>query len=130
MGSLKAGCERAREWVSLELDDELSELGAARLHRHLCRCSACETLSIGVNAATELLRDAPLEEPSIEVIVVAPRHRVSIRRASLAAAAAAIVAGGLAGSLAPEPQAALRTPYFEHQLLAHAREAHGSHGTS
>jgi predicted anti-sigma-YlaC factor YlaD len=129
MGALKAGCERAREWVSLELDDELSELGTARLHRHLCRCSACETLSIGVNAATELLRDAPLEEPSIAVIVV-PRRRVSVRRASLAAAVAMIVAGGLAGSLAPEPQAALRTPYFEHQLLAHVRDAHGPHGSS
>jgi predicted anti-sigma-YlaC factor YlaD len=128
MGALKAGCERAREWVSLELDDELSELGAARLHRHLCRCSACESLSIGVNAATELLRDAPLEQPSIEVTL--PRRRAPIRRASLAAAVAAIVAGALAGSLAPEPQAALRTPYFEHQLLVHVRDARGPHGTS
>ena len=41
MGALKAGCDRAREWVSLELDGELSELGAARLDAHLVRCAAC-----------------------------------------------------------------------------------------
>jgi predicted anti-sigma-YlaC factor YlaD len=115
MGALKAGCERAREWVSLELDDELSELGAARLHRHLCRCPACATASVTVTAATHMLRDAPLEEP--EATVTVSGRRVRVLRVSLVAAVVAIAAGGLAGSLAPEPQAALRVPYFEQKLL-------------
>ena len=120
MGALKAGCERAREWVSLRLDDELSELEDARLHKHLCRCAACARVSSGVTQATELLRDAPLEQPATTVTL--PRRRARVRRVSLAAAAAALMAGALAGSLAPEPQAALRAPYFEHQLLTRAHQ--------
>ena len=120
MGALKAGCERAREWVSLDLDDELSELGAARLHRHLCRCPACATVAVGITAATHTLRDAPLEEPLATVTV--PSRRLGVLRVSLAAAVALIAAGGLAGSLAPEPQAALRVPYFEQKLLKQAHD--------
>ena len=42
-GHLSKGqlCERARQWASLRLDGELSELENALLDAHLGRCQAC-----------------------------------------------------------------------------------------
>ena len=34
-------CEKAKRWISLEMDGELSLRRAARLHAHLDRCPAC-----------------------------------------------------------------------------------------
>ena len=34
-------CDRARAWVSLRLDDEISELEERLLEAHLGRCAAC-----------------------------------------------------------------------------------------
>ena len=34
-------CERSREWISLRLDGELSELAEKMLESHLARCAAC-----------------------------------------------------------------------------------------
>jgi ferric-dicitrate binding protein FerR (iron transport regulator) len=123
MGALKPGCDRAREWVSLDVDDELSEVGRARLRAHLARCPACAQVAREVRALATALADAPLEEPSLQLVV--PPRRIGMRRIALAAAVVAVVSGGLAGSLAPEPQAALRVPYFEQQLIADAHEPHG-----
>jgi len=36
-------CERSREWISLWLDGELSELAEKMLQSHLARCAACRT---------------------------------------------------------------------------------------
>jgi anti-sigma factor RsiW len=120
MGALKAGCERAREWISLEVDEELPELDRARLRAHLAGCAACAEVAERVRAVTTMLADAPLEQPRATVAV--PPRRIGIFRLGLAAAVAAIIAGGFAGSLAPEPHAALRVPYFEQKLLAQAHD--------
>lgn len=34
-------CQKARKWISLDLDGELSARRAARLHEHLDKCPAC-----------------------------------------------------------------------------------------
>ncbi len=54
-------CEQAREYISLELDGELSELERERLRMHLAQCSACARYARDVRGTTSLLRSAPLE---------------------------------------------------------------------
>jgi anti-sigma factor RsiW len=107
MGALKAGCDRSREWISLELDGELSELERARLHRHLELCAGCARHASVVRTVTREIRAAPVEAP-------AARGPLSQRRSSvpalqlLAAAAAVAMAvgtGALAGSLPISPRA-------------------------
>jgi predicted anti-sigma-YlaC factor YlaD len=88
-------CERAAQWISLELDGELSELERARLARHLERCASCRAWSAEVGGFTSLLRTAPLVELSSPLAVLMPRLR-SRRRAAVAtlatvAAAAAVL---------------------------------------
>ena len=95
MGAVKAGCERAREWISLEVDEELPELDRARLRAHLARCAACAEVADRVRVVATMLADAPLEEPTATVAV--PPRRIGIVRLGLAAAVIAIVAGGFAG---------------------------------
>jgi predicted anti-sigma-YlaC factor YlaD len=90
-------CERAAQWISLELDGELSELDRARLTRHLDRCPSCRAWSAEVGGFTSLLRTAPLVELSSPVAVFLPRVRARRRAAvatlvTVAAAAAVLVA--------------------------------------
>ena len=90
-------CERAAQWISLELDGELSELERARLARHLDRCASCRVWSAEVGGFTSLLRTAPFVELSAPVAVVVPRVRARRRAAvatlaTVAAAAAVLVA--------------------------------------
>ena len=130
MGAFKSGCERAREWVSLELDGELSELEDALLRAHLDRCVACAAFARDARAFTRALRAAPSERPAE---APAPprsgggRLRVLQLASAAAAVAAAVGLGGLAGSLssrgAQQPEAgsgvaATQQPYFERKLLA------------
>jgi anti-sigma factor RsiW len=97
-------CERAREWSSLRLDDELSVLEEEILERHLAACAACREFDAGVRSATEALRSARAEVPSRRVSIPAEsaRRTVRRRRAGLLAAAA-LAAGALVGSLAERP---------------------------
>jgi predicted anti-sigma-YlaC factor YlaD len=139
MGALKSGCERAREWVSLDLDGELSELEHALLRAHLDRCAACAAFAHDVRALTGELRAAPAETPAVPVTL--PRRRSGAVRVLQVGAAAAAIAiavglGTLAGSLtssrtAPAPSAgsvaATQQPYLEQRLLAMDR-IHAEHG--
>jgi predicted anti-sigma-YlaC factor YlaD len=94
-------CERAVQWISLDLDGELSQLEHAALARHLDGCARCREMSTDVGAFTALLRDAPLVELARPAAVAMPRRaRVQVARrvgASLAFAglAAITVLGGL-----------------------------------
>jgi predicted anti-sigma-YlaC factor YlaD len=86
-------CERARAWVSLRLDDEISELEEALLEAHLHRCAACREFEASVRGAVVALRAQPLEEIDHSVVVCG-RRRLALRRsaiASVAAVAAAVV---------------------------------------
>jgi anti-sigma factor RsiW len=88
-------CDEAREWISLALDGELSELGRARLHAHLEGCPSCRAFEAEGLAVTGALRAATLEEPAFEVAVPGTR-RVPVRllQASAAAAAVAVLVTG------------------------------------
>lgn len=51
-------CARARFWVSLRVDDELSELESALLDAHLTCCAGCREFSAGAESSTRVIRAA------------------------------------------------------------------------
>jgi predicted anti-sigma-YlaC factor YlaD len=83
-------CDRAAQWISLELDGELTELERAGLARHLDRCENCRRTSAELGTFTRLIRAAPLVELSAPVAVAG--HRVRARRGAAVAALAASAA--------------------------------------
>jgi hypothetical protein len=87
-------CARARFWVSLRVDAELSELEGALLDAHLARCEECSEFAAAAAGSTALLRAAPLELPAPVRIELPGRPR---RLLPGLAAAAAIVAAALLG---------------------------------
>jgi hypothetical protein len=98
-------CARSREWVSLRLDGELSELERLLLRRHLARCGSCRAFAADVEGATELMRSAPAEEPSQRRTVRVPalprpriRYRIVVAAAVLAAGAGIGSAVGIGGN--------------------------------
>lgn len=93
-------CQRVREQVSLQLDDELSQLERRMLASHLARCAVCEAYAAEVTTFTEALRSAPpvvLERP---VVVQRPRRLTGVRLQAGVAAALAFAALGLGSQLA------------------------------
>jgi Putative zinc-finger len=100
-------CERARQWSSLRLDGELSELEEALLDRHLEACSDCLRFDGRLHAAASSLRQTPPEPPRVLIRVpIAPRRRVAVpagRRAAVVAIAAALALGSLVGSQLHRP---------------------------
>ena len=95
-------CERARAWISAELDGELSDFESILLRSHLVRCGSCETFKLDAAAFTRTLRKASLETMSRPVIV-SRRRSIAFQplRVPGAAALAAltIASGGLFASL-------------------------------
>lgn len=95
-------CARSREWVSLELDGELSMLERRMLDGHLERCPGCRAFSDQVTGITGLVRSAEAEVPSRTIHVTARRRprpvsvtRTVMRSATAAAAIACAVAIGI-----------------------------------
>jgi len=81
-------CERASEFVSLELDGELSLFERAILRRHLQRCERCAVSSYQITALTEMVRTAPVEQIRVSIDIWRRRRRVSRVVQSVAATAA------------------------------------------
>jgi hypothetical protein len=97
-------CERAREWASLRLDDELSVLEEEILERHLDVCDACRRFEEGMRVSTVRIRTTPLEMPARQMPV--PSRRVVVtrqRKWTAMIAAAALALGALIGSLVERP---------------------------
>jgi len=88
-------CERGREWISLRLDGELSELAQKMLDSHLARCLECREFEEQVSAIALQLRAAPLEQLERPVEIVGRRFRVPARVWSLGAAAASVAAAAV-----------------------------------
>jgi len=89
-------CERAAQWISLDLDGELGRLEQAALVRHLRRCESCRTSSLEIGGFTGLLRAAPPVEPARAIVVPTPawarrRARATLRGGALAVAVAAAI---------------------------------------
>ena len=100
-------CDRAREWASLRLDDELSELESALLEAHLQRCGACAAFAVNVEGATLELRAAGAERPVLPISMPSRRSASQLRAVQLGAAAALVAAaaglGTLFGAVGPQP---------------------------
>jgi predicted anti-sigma-YlaC factor YlaD len=62
MASLGQACARARRWISLRLDGELSELEGALLDAHLAFCVDCRSFADTARATAEALRAGRLPE--------------------------------------------------------------------
>jgi predicted anti-sigma-YlaC factor YlaD len=128
-------CESVRALVSASLDGELSELDAVRVQSHLAVCRGCSTYAAGAAEASRLLRQTPLEELSVPIVL--PSRRVAVaRKLQVAAAAAALaVTVGLSAAVAtissssrPHVQrganaSKLRFPEQELRMLERASEA-------
>ena len=93
-----AVCDRAREWASLRLDGELSQLEDALLDAHLAVCSTCAEYVAELRATTTLLRTAEHVHPS-RPVVLPPRRSALPRFRTVAAVAAAVAVAVGAGSL-------------------------------
>jgi predicted anti-sigma-YlaC factor YlaD len=105
-------CERAREWISLGLDGELSELEELLLQRHLTGCEECASFSATLRATTSRLRATPLEMPERRIEL--PRRRQwTVARVAYSTAAVAVLAVGLGSSLSTRSPRPVRTPTTE-----------------
>lgn len=88
-------CDRIREWISLELDGELSRIERALVDRHLAVCADCSSFAAEVHGFTHALRAESFEQLARPVELPA-RGRVSLRSFQVGAAAAiAVVAVGI-----------------------------------
>ena len=92
-------CDRAREWSSLRLDCELSELESALLEAHLKHCPACAAFAVAAEAVAQQLRSAALEQLDEPVRLSARRTASSLRAVQLGAAAALVAAAAGLGTL-------------------------------
>jgi len=100
-------CERARQWSSLRLDGELSELEGALLEKHLETCGSCVSFAERLTATALSLRMTPPEAPRIR-FEIPKRTKVPFpasRRVAVAAIAAALGLGSLVGSMVHRPAA-------------------------
>ncbi len=93
MGTLPAVCERTAQYVSLDLDGELSRFERALLDRHLRTCKRCAAYAVAVVELTTCLRAAPLEPISAPIVVTRPGRRVGlVVQRTVAATAVAVLA--------------------------------------
>lgn len=97
-------CDRARLWVSLALDDELSEFERRLLDAHLERCADCREYDCGVRTMTVALRSEPLVVGERQVALPRRRPALGVTRIAASAAAAALVAVGVTGFFAVSGQ--------------------------
>lgn len=88
-------CERARQWASLDLDGELSELEQALLAAHLERCAGCRAFADGVRGVGSTLRSTPFERPARPLGVRPLRPNRSLRILQASAAVAVVATAGL-----------------------------------
>ncbi len=96
-------CDRAREWTSLRVDGELSPLEEELLERHLEFCDDCRAFEDDVRWATDVLRLTPQERPARRLTLPVQPARVSRRRLTAVAAAAALALGALVGAVVDRP---------------------------
>jgi predicted anti-sigma-YlaC factor YlaD len=120
-------CERARAWVSLGLDGELSEVEQALLRAHVGRCADCAGYARDLEGLTQELRGARLERPATELPWSRRRSAATVLRVGTAAAAVALAVGlgSVAGSLFSRGSESLpgAGPPAHQHLLAMADEA-------
>ncbi len=92
MRAVYGDCERVRQWVSVELDGELSEFERVLLRGHLATCPACSAFRASVTRVTDELRNTSLE-PFRTAVTVRRRRRRAFSLAPVAAALAVSAVG-------------------------------------
>ena len=94
-------CERGREWVSLRLDGELSELAQKMLDSHLARCADCKAFEQQVSEIALQLRTAPVAQLERPIQIPRRRRSVPVRVWGMGAATASVAAAvmGVVGFL-------------------------------
>jgi anti-sigma factor RsiW len=119
-------CDRAAQWVSLDLDGELSQFEQAALARHCERCARCRALGQDVASFTRLLREAPLVELERPIVVAGTRTaRIRVaRRAALSFAVVGATAAAVLGLLLPTPGGASTSALSFESLQQQKRFAH------
>jgi hypothetical protein len=102
-------CARACEWVSLRLDEQLSDFEEVLLEAHLARCAECRAFAASAAGVTQVLRSTPLEQSAFTF--EAP-HRTRGRTVALRAvsAAAAVAVVGLSGLVSLQLSASRARP--------------------
>lgn len=90
---MNGDCERARQWVSIELDGELSTFERVLLRAHLAHCSSCSEFRAETSGLTHALRSAPLEQLEQPIAIGRMRRRLGLRLAPAAAAMAVAFVG-------------------------------------
>jgi anti-sigma factor RsiW len=103
MGSIdvSVNCSRVRAQVSLQLDDELSQLESRMMSAHLARCHDCRLFAAEVEEFTLALRAAPPVPLGHPIAVRRPRRLSILRMQAGVAAVLAVVAVGLASQVTP-----------------------------
>jgi predicted anti-sigma-YlaC factor YlaD len=79
LGRHERGCIRAREWASLRLDGELSELERLFLRHHLGRCPECRAFAGSLAAVAGAIRETPEETPSRSLFPEPAHARPALR---------------------------------------------------
>jgi anti-sigma factor RsiW len=108
-------CTRVREQVSLELDDELSQLERRMLETHLERCPGCAAYATDVRDFTGRMRSAPQAFMQRPVVVRRRRPLTTVRLQIGVAAGFALAALGLGAQLAASPEHSSSLARFEGQ---------------
>ena len=109
--------------MSLQLDEETSQLERRMLDAHMARCEDCQTYAADVAVFTNLLRAAPLEPLERPIVVQRPR-RLGLDRAqvSLAAGVAIAVVGSMLQFGLPSVERSLPQPSKFPTLAEGAKE--------
>ncbi len=103
-------CERVRAQISLELDGELSQFERVMVASHVARCADCAAYRDEVTSFTALLRAAPAERIDTPVVVSRPRRSYIGRVSAVGAAAAAVVALGMATQVSGQQPSGVNSP--------------------
>jgi hypothetical protein len=91
-GIQPSGCVRARQWISLALDRELSEFERFLMEDHVKRCGDCSVFERDARLFTAGMRSTPAESLSAPVVVGRLRHPGRFGRLRLANAVPVAVA--------------------------------------
>ena len=123
-------CDRGREWISLRLDGELSELAQKMLDSHLVRCGDCRAFEEQVSGIALQLRSAPLEQLERPVEIRRSRRRMPVRVWSMGAAAAsvAVAAVGVVGFTSLPSSNTLQSAPLVGRLSSSSVSGHRSSG--
>ena len=110
-------CDRARQWVSMDVDGELSEFESVLLDAHLAACPSCAEFRHDVSGLANALRAEPAAQLTRPIEIARVRRRHALRLAPAAAAMAAAVLG--LGSLLASSQ--FRSGSVGSAVVHHAR---------